>query len=82
MTKLDVGSGARFGEFRSGKSKKARKASQEQARQIAFQQQKEDKRLAVSTDEVAKRKAIAQGKGAGRSLLTATSPTGTPTLGG
>jgi hypothetical protein len=68
--------------FSSGKSQKARQVAQKQEQQIARQQQKEDSRLASAKDEVAKRKAIAQGKGAGRSLLTATSPTGTGTLGG
>ena len=82
MTKLDVSSGARFGEFRSGKSKKARKAAQAQQRQIDLQRQKEESRLAESEGEVAKRKAMAKGKGAGRSLLTATSPTGVNNLGG
>ena len=66
----------------SGKSQKARQESQKQEQQIAFQQQKEDLRLATSEDEVAKRKAIAKGKTTGRSLLTATSPTGVQGLGG
>ena len=66
-------------EFRTGKSKKARKAAQAQERQIAFQKQKEEQRLAESTDEVAKRKAVAKGKGAGRSLLTSSTPSASNT---
>lgn len=82
---IESSSGGLFGrrlEFRSGKSKAARKATQEQERQVAHQQQKEDIRLAEAEGEVGKRKFLAKSKTAGRSLLTATSPTGAQGLGG
>jgi len=68
--------------FSSGKTAKERKAAQEQQKQIDMQRQKEESRLAALKGDVAKRKAMAKGKGAGRSLLTATSPTGVNNLGG
>lgn len=69
-------------EIRSGKSQKARQAAQAQERQIASQRQKEELRRSESEDEIARKRVTAKGKTAGRSLLTATSPTGTQGLGG
>lgn len=68
--------------FSSGKSQKARQEAQRQERQIASQRQKEDLRRSEAEDEIARKKATARGKGQGRSLLTATSPTGVQGLGG
>ncbi len=69
-------------EFRSGKSKKARKAAQQQEQQILRQQQREDIKVTEAQSEIGKRRALAKSKTAGRSLLTATSPTGAQSLGG
>lgn len=55
----------------------AKDAARKQQEQIAAQKQEEDARLAEEESEVAKRKALMANKAKGRSLLTATSQTGT-----
>lgn len=54
-----------------------RESLRRQEEQIASQKQKEDVRLSEADDAVARRKALAQSRGAGRSLLVATSERGT-----
>lgn len=76
----DIGSGARF--LRTGASGKARDAKAAQTEIINKQRQKEQRTLAERTSELATRRALPKSKGAGRSLLTATSPAGSSTLGG
>ncbi len=63
----------------------AKRAQSRQEEQIKKQEQIESARLAEETSEVERRKAVAGRGGGGRSLLIATSPTGTAraaTLGG
>lgn len=63
--------------------KEAQKAAAEQREAIAAQKQKEKLRLAEEESEIARRKAVTKSGVAGRSLLTATSPTGvSDSLGG
>ena len=57
--------------------KRAKKAQKAQEAQIAKQRQAEELKLAEEESEVARRKATARGGRGGRSLLVATSPTGT-----
>lgn len=60
------------------------RAAKAQEEALAKQKQKEDLRLAEADDEVSRRKALAKSRAQGRSLLVATSETGTKadTLGG
>lgn len=64
--------------------KQAKRAAAESRESIAKQKQVEDLRLAEETGEIARRKAATKAGQSGRSLLVATSPTGTrsTTLGG
>lgn len=75
MSKVfDPGKGAR---------REARRARAEQEKQIAKQRQIEQGKIAEEEDVIARRKALAKPGAGGRSLLIATSPTGTSTtLGG
>lgn len=63
--------------------KRAREAARTQEKAIKKQQQLEEVKLAEEESEVARRRALARPGAGGRSLLIATSPTGTTqTLGG
>ena len=59
-----------------GESNSAKEARRKQQEALARQEQREKVRLAEADSEVAKRKAMAGSKGAGRRSLIKTSPTG------
>ena len=69
--------------FRKGTTSKARDASNLAADQLDKQNKAELLRKAESEDEIARRRALASGKGSGRRSLIRTAPTGlAQTLGG
>ena len=69
--------------FRKGTSSKARDATNLAAAQLDKQNKAELLRKAESEDEIARRRALASGKGSGRRSLIRSAPTGlAQTLGG
>lgn len=62
--------------------KEAQKAQAAQEKELAKQRQQEEARLAEEESEIARRKALGERGAGGRSLLIATSQTGTANSGG